>query len=132
MGTKTSPSPRQTRSCTRRPDGTFWSSRAASTALDTAFELTDRITSPCRSGPAVELHDHVARLHAGFRRRAARDDLRHHGARARLQPEVLEAFTRDRQHLHTDAPADDLALVQLRQQLSHRVARHREPDADIS
>src|SRR5258705_3222582 len=51
-GTKTSLSPRHTRSCARRPDAIFWSSRAASAALETVLPFTDRITSPWRSPPA--------------------------------------------------------------------------------
>src|SRR5258707_2117610 len=47
--TKISPSPRQTRICAMRPDGTFASSRAASAAFDTGLRFTARITSPPRS-----------------------------------------------------------------------------------
>ena len=51
---------------------------------------------------------------------------------ARLEAEVRERFAVDRRDRDADAPAHDLALSELRQQLAHGVARHREADADVS
>src|SRR5207247_1916599 len=80
----------------------------------------------------LELNDHVAWLEARFRGRAAWRDRGHDGAGARSEAEILVPFPRHRTDRNTDPSADDLALTQLRQQIAHRVDRHRETDADVT
>src|SRR4029077_1265567 len=82
--------------------------------------------------PAVVLRDDIAGLDAALLSRAARQHPSDDRSRARLQAEILVAFTRHRRDRDADAAAYHLAFTQLRQQIAHGVDGHGEADADVA
>ena len=85
-----------------------------------------------RHRPPVVFENHVAWLEPGLRGGAAGRHGRHDRAGARLETEFRVVLARNRRHRHADAPANDLALTKLRQQVADRVARHGEADPEVA